>query len=306
MFNNLMTSVKGATAKVIFGAKKHSPEILVVSGIVGTIAATVMACKATTKIEDILDEHKKLMDAAKKAASDEEETEYTEDDLKKDTVIVYTKTAVKLAKLYAPSVALGILSISAILGGHHILRKRNAALAAAYAAADTAFKEYRKRVVDRFGEEVDFELKNGVKKEKIEKVVTDEDGKEKKVKEEIAVTDNLDGSPYAKFFTKANPNWENDKDYVEMFLRAQESYANDKLRINKHLTLNEVYRDLGLKETKAGMVVGWIFDEACPNGDNYIHFDVREVYIPSEDGSNYERAYSIDFNVDGSIYDKIV
>lgn len=299
--NELMTKVGGTVNKIGFSLKKHSPEILVVSGVIGAVASTVMACKATLKVNDILEEHKETMDKIYEAPTDDPQV-YSEDDKKKDTVIVYTQTAVKLVKLYGPAVILGTLSVSSILASNNILRKRNAALAAAYAAIDRSFTEYRNRVVERFGEEVDHQLRYNVKAQEIEETVVDEKGKEKKVKKTVEVADPNTESIYQKYFTRTNPNWENDSDFVETFLRMQQNYANDLLRANGHLTLNKVYDMLGFQDTKAGMVVGWVYDLDHPNGDNYVEFNVKKVHLPNERGG-LEEAYAIDFNVDGNIYD---
>lgn len=302
--NELMTKVGRTVNKIGFSLKKHSPEILVVSGVIGAVASTVMACKATLKVNDILEEHKETMDKIYEAPTDDPQV-YSEDDKKKDTVIVYTQTAVKLVKLYGPAVILGTLSVSSILASNNILRKRNAALAAAYAAIDRSFTEYRNRVVERFGEEVDHQLRYNVKAQEIEETVVDEKGKEKKVKKTVEVADPNTESIYQKYFTRTNPNWENDSDFVETFLRMQQNYANDLLRANGHLTLNKVYDMLGFQDTKAGMVVGWVYDLDHPNGDNYVEFNVKKVHLPNERGG-LEEAYAIDFNVDGNIYDLMV
>ena len=208
-------------------------------------------------------------------------------------------------KLYGPAVILGTLSVSSILASNNILRKRNAALAAAYAAIDRSFTEYRNRVVERFGEEVDHQLRYNVKAQEIEETVVDEKGKEKKVKKTVEVADPNTESIYQKYFTRTNPNWENDSDFVETFLRMQQNYANDLLRANGHLTLNKVYDMLGFQDTKAGMVVGWVYDLDHPNGDNYVEFNVKKVHLPNERGG-LEEVYAIDFNVDGNIYDLMV
>ncbi len=154
----IMTKVSGTFNKVGFQLKKHSPEILVVAGVVGTVASAVLACKATLKVDKVLGETKEKMDkvheSAEKGCTAMGE-DYSPEDAKKDTVIVYTQTALKLAKLYAPAVAVGTLSITSILASNNILRKRNVALAAAYATIDKSFKDYRNRVVERFGKEID-------------------------------------------------------------------------------------------------------------------------------------------------------
>ena len=303
--NEIMSKASGALNKIGFGLKKRSPEILVAVGVVGTVVSAVMACKATTKINTILDETKEQLDKIHEYAGNPDVAEkYNAEDAKKDTAIVYAQAGVKLAKLYAPAVGLGILSISSILASNNILRKRNMAISAALAAATQDFKDYRNCVIERFGKEVDHQLRYNIKAEEIEETVTDEKGKEKKVKKSIEVAD-LNASGYVKYFTRSNPYWEEDSSYVEMFLRSQQNYANDKLKATGHLTLNDVYDMLGFHDSKAGMVVGWIYDLDHPNGDNYVEFDVKKVNLPNEQGG-YEEAYAIDFNVDGNIYNEMI
>ncbi|WP_279115154.1 DUF6353 family protein [Bacteroides acidifaciens] len=303
--NEIMSKASGALNKIGFGLKKRSPEILVAVGVVGTVVSAVMACKATTKINTILDETKEQLGKIHEYAGNPDAAEkYNAEDAKKDTAIVYAQTGVKLAKLYAPAVGLGILSISSILASNNILRKRYMAISAALAAATQDFKDYRNCVIERFGKDVDYQLRYNIKAEEIEETVTDEKGKEKKVKKSIEVAD-PNASGYVKYFTRSNPYWEEDSSYVEMFLRSQQNYANDKLKATGHLTLNDVYDMLGFHDSKAGMVVGWIYDLDHPNGDNYVEFDVKKVNLPNEQGG-YEEAYAIDFNVDGNIYNEMI
>ena len=143
----IIKNVSTTFSKVSVKLKKHSPEILVVAGVVGTVASAVMACHATTKLDSVLEKSKKDIDAIHKCAENEElAAEYSKDDAKKDLTIVYVQAGVKVAKLYAPAVALGTLSIASIVASHNILKKRNVALAAAYATVDKTFKEYRKYI----------------------------------------------------------------------------------------------------------------------------------------------------------------
>lgn len=303
--NELINKVSGSVHKIGFELKKHSPEIFIAVGVVGTIASAVMACKSTTKLSDILEESKEQIDAIHEAPQKEElKDKYDEDMMRKDLTLVYFQTGVKVAKLYAPAVILGTLSITSILASNNILRKRNVALAAAYATVDKGFKEYRERVVERYGEQVDYELTHNIKTKEITETVVDEKGKEKQVKKTVEVADPTVTNEYVKYFTRTNPYWDDTPDYVEMFLRAQQNYANDRLKIEKALTLNDVYDSLGFQKTKAGMVVGWVLDENNEDGDNFIEFHVHKVYIPNEYGED-ELAYAIDFNVDGNIYNKM-
>jgi hypothetical protein len=299
----IMKSVNGVASKTVMKLKKHSPEILVVAGIAGTVVSAVLACKATTKVAEILDETKGTLDTIHEGM----ETgaingqEYTTEDGKKDTVVVYAQTGMKLAKLYAPAIILGTLSITSILASNNILRKRNVALGAAYAAIDKSFKEYRGRVIERFGEQVDTELKYGIKAKKFEEIEVDpETGKEKKVKKTVMVADPNLQSDYAVYFDSKSRNYETNPDYNRMFLKAQQAFANDKLQTRGHLFLNEVLDDLDLPRIPAGQIVGWTKD----GPDGYVNFRIVEVERETEDG-RHEPALLLDFNVEGNIWEKM-
>ena len=307
----IMATVSGKMSRVVFSLKKHSPEILVVAGITGTVASAVMACKATTKIDTILDETERSVNTVHHYMKDPamiESGRYSEEDGKKDLAIIYTQTAVKMIKLYAPSVALGALSLTCILASNNILKKRNVALAAAYATIDKGFKEYRSRVVERFGETVDHEIRHNIKAQTFEETVTDENGKTKKVKTKVDIAETPKTySDYARFFDEASSYWEKDAEYNLMFLRAQQQYANDKLRANGRLFLNEVYDMLDIPRTKAGQVVGWIYDDKNPTGDNYVDFGIYNTNraVTRDFVNGYERVILLDFNVDGNVWDNM-
>lgn len=302
--NNLVNSATRTLNRAGLKLKKHSPEIMVTAGVIGVVTSAVMACKATTKAGSIIEEKNSEMAKIHKVAETVDASEYSEQDLKKDTAIVYVQTGVKFAKLYGPSVALGVVSIASILAGHNILRKRNFALAAAYTAVDTSFKEYRSRVVDRFGKELDRELRYNIKAQEVEETVVDEKtGKEKKVKKTVEVADPNTYSDYARFFEDGCNGWSKNPEFNLMFLKNQQSYANDLLKTRGHLFLNEVYDLLGIPRTQAGNVVGWIYDEEHPNGDNFVDFGIYDINkAKNRDFVNgYERTILLDFNVDGDI-----
>lgn len=302
-----MTNVSRSLHKIGFQLKKHSPEILVGAGIVGVVASAVMACKATTKVNDILEETKEQVDKIHNVKEDPKfAEEYTEQDCKKDLTIVYAQTGLKLAKLYGPSIILGAMSLGCIVTSHGIMRKRNVALTAAYAAVDSSFKKYRGRVIDRFGEELDKELKYNIKTKEVEETVVNEDGSETKVKKTIHVADDPNGySQYSIVFDNGNKGWDDDPEMSKFFLIQQQNYANEKLQEQGYLFLNDVYEMLGAKKTKAGQVVGWVYEEGNPDYDNFVDFGVFDIYREkARDFVNgYEKVIILDFNVDGNILD---
>ena len=304
----IMNKMSRNLHKFGFKFKKHSPEILAVAGVVGIVASGVMACKASTKLSGVIEETKEQLDQVhdyveKNGFSDK----YTEEDSKKDTAIIYTQTAVKLVKLYGPAVILGTLSITAMLTSNKILRKRNIALAAAYTTVDKAFKDYRGRVIERFGEELDRELKYNLKTKEIEEVVTDENGEETTVKKTVKAMNPNDISEYARFFDESCSSWNKSQFHNQMFLKQQQNYANDLLKAQGYLFLNDVYKMLGMDVAPYGQVVGWIYDEKNPVGDNFVDFglydlndEAKRLFINGQ-----ERVILLDFNVDGNILDLI-
>lgn len=302
----IMNGVARSFNRFGFKFKKHSPEILIVAGIAGAVTSAVMACKATTKVSEIIEETNKTVETIHQVQNDPEMADkYSEEDAKKDLAITYVQTGVKLAKLYGPSIVLGAVSIGCILASNNIVRKRNMALAAAYATIDSSFKDYRKRVVDRFGKELDRELKYNVKAQEIEEVVVDENGKEKTVKKTVNAVNPTDISDYARFYDDGCAGWDKDPEMNLMFLRQQQNHANDVLQRKGHLFLNEVYDMLGIPRTKAGQIVGWIYDEKCPVGDNFVDFGLYDIYNEKvrDFVNGYERTVLLDFNVDGNILD---
>lgn len=300
----IVKSVSGAMNKTMMKVRKHSPEILVVAGIAGMVVSAIIACKATTKVNKIVEDTKNDIDkvhTATETGVTEAGESYSAEDSKKDLTIIYVQTGIKFAKLYAPAIILGTLSITSILASNNILRKRNVALGAAYAAIDKSFKEYRSRVVERFGEQVDQELKYNIKAKKFEEVEVDpETGKEKKVKKTVQVVDPKLQSDYAVYFDSKSRNYETNQDYNRMFLKAQQAFANDKLQTRGHLFLNEVLDDLDLPRTPAGQIVGWTAD----GPDGYVNFRIVEVERETEDG-RHEPVLLLDFNVEGNIWEKM-
>lgn len=305
----IINSVSYNAHRIGFKIKKASPEIMVVAGVVGVVASTVMACKATTKVNDILEETRKQVDDVHNVLDSDiiTEEEYTNDDAKKDLAIIYTQTGVKLIKLYAPSVIVGALSITGILASHKILKKRNVALTAAYATIDRSFKEYRGRVVERFGKELDRELRYNIKAQEIEEKTVDKDGNETIEKKTVSVVDPNMYSDYARIFDNGSMGWTKDPEYNLMFLKLQQNQANDRLRAQGYLFLNDVYDMLGIPRTKAGQIVGWIYDKENPVGDNFVDFGIYDIY--NEKACDFvngrERSIVLDFNVDGNILDMI-
>ena len=149
-----------------------------------------------------------------------------------------------------------------------------------------------------------------MKTKEFEEKVVDAKGKEKIEKKMTQVTDasEIEGySPYAKFYDDGCIGWEKDPELNLMFLRRQQDAATERLKSQGYLFLNDVYDMVGIPRTKAGQVVGWIYDEKHPVGDNFVDFGIYDVKkeVNRNFVNGYERTIILDFNVDGPILDMI-
>ena len=303
--NDIMTTVSRSFNKALFQVKKHSPEILIVSGVVGVVTSAVMACKATTKVNEILEKAKEDIDAVHTyMETDDFGESYTEQEGKQALAKVYVTTGVDLVKLYAPSVILGTLSLTAIISSNNILRKRNVALAAAYTGVEKAFKNYRGRVIERFGEELDNELYYNIKQKEIEETVVNEDGSETTVTKTAPVVDPNTIDNTSVIYYEGCKGHTKSAEANHVFLKQQQAYANEKLKRKGYLYLNDVLAMLGLEKKVCGQVLGWVYDEENPVGDNYVDFG---LYKPHNarflDGC--EPNALLTFNHDGYILDEL-
>ena len=283
--------------------RKHSPEILMVAGVIGTVAGAVMACKETLELGDVLDECKQeKMELEEQYAMCEE---YSEDALKKDQVKLTIKQAAKIVKLYAPSVIMEITSIGVIFASNDIMRKRNASMAAAYATLNSMYKRYRQNVIESYGEEVDKDMRFGVKHEKVTEI--DEDGNKVKIDARIVDLDNtaLAISDYSRFFQSGCKGFDASSGrYNLLYLKGIQAMFNNKLIADGYVMLNDVYRELGFDTIPEGWSIGWVYDEANPIGDNYIDFGLYEARNKNQRAVNdWEPVILMDFNVDGNLYE---
>lgn len=252
-------------ARTVLKTQKHSPTILFAGGLVAGVSSTVAACRATLKVEDVLDEIQANKEKVQ-IAHEANVPSYTETDYRRDMTLLYIQGSVKLLRLYGPAFVLGVTSIACFTKSHRILTNRNAAVTAAYSATMKAFEQYRGRVRAELGDEKDREFRYGTV-EGSEEIVSVEGQKRKKKTKQLA---SGDGSLYAKEFNSSNIHWDKEPEFNIMFLRGQQNYANQQLQAKGHVYLNDVYRSLGYEDTRIGGVTGWVKDK----GDGYVDFGI--------------------------------
>ena len=282
----IVTRLAGRAGLVL---SKHAPTILTAAGTAGFIGTTILASKATLKVEETVAEEAALLVKVHEA---HEAGKLEDKDALHDKVVLYSRMTTKLAKLYAPALILGAASIVSLATGHGIMLKRNASLAAAYAAVDQAFKTYKKKVESKFGKDAVIDALVSTAEEDLTK--------NELTMEAIAAVDGV--SPYGVIFDETNNNWSADEDLSMLHLKCQQQYANDILQTRGHIFLNEVYKMLGFPHTPAGAVTGWVKG----NGDDFVDFNIFEGTFEGEDDKGRTvTKWALDFNVDGVMYDKI-
>lgn len=294
--NSFTNAISRKVGRSMLTLKKNSPGLLLAGGVVGMATTVVLASRATLKVEPIMDELDKNL---AKVDTVHEAGLSTEQQKQQTRIAAYTHATMKLGKLYGPAFLVGIASLAALTGAHNIQNNRITGLTATVAVLEKGFKAYRQRVVDEYGEDKDRELYFGVNEREI--AVETELGTEiTRIKESAG-----EGGLYSPFFSsETSKDWSPNPEYNVMFLRACQSYANERLDSYGYVLLNDVLEQLGMARTPVGCVTGWLKDG---KGDGYVDFGCWDQGGGIRDfmWRGQAAAVQLDFNVDGTIYDKI-
>lgn len=300
---NKLTAVKNVVTSKgglqVLRAQKYSPQIMFGAGVVGVVATVVLASKATLELDEVLDSRDNLVDLARETHAARPD-DYSAVSLKSDITKINIKTALQLTKLYGPAFTVGAASIACLTGAHLVLTRRNAGLMAAYATLNKGFQEYRERVLADVGEEKEREYRNGTTEVEVYS--------EKKSGEPVVKRDKRAAglSPYSVLFGPDNPNWEPEGAHRHFFLKAAQSSLQNQLDSKGFVTLNDVYDQLGMPRTKAGIVVGWVKNH--PRSDQHIDFgiwDDERMEQFHDFMTGREESIWLDFNVAGAIHDMV-
>lgn len=310
IFSKIGSVVKSACGNGLLLARKHAPEIMIGTGIIGFGATIVETVKATNKTNDIIDERD-----AKEASF---ALVLSEDDYHEACKSLKRKTRMKIAKAWAPVVTLGAGSVIFVLGGYKIINGRYVATAAAYKVLEAEYDRYRENARDRFGDDVDWELANDIKPDKLEAALA-----ERKENDKIAEANKkkkLKKAPktayqeiHSRIFDSHSDRWQRywNAELLLDFLEKKEDEANDKLILNGHLFENEANDILGLPRTSEGAVCGWIRNKEHPNTKvEFIPGGIKNM--PPEEirrllgtHRNEDLWVHIKYNVTGLIYNLI-
>lgn len=289
-----LTRAIGAARLVL---KANAPTLMVVGGVASMGAGTVIACKQTLKVEEVLAKHTPDLMKVEQGTKLNLRS-YTADDARADRIKVYTRAALDLGKVYAIPVVLWTGGATMVFGGHRLMLKRNATLAIAYTGLKKTFDAYRARVVDAFGSEADQAMYSGWEKRE---VVDPETGEKQTINSRD--WDSAGNDPYNRVFDQNSTTaWEPDLSINRMFLKQQQQFAQQLLNRRGHLWLSEVYSALGFPESDISRVTGWKVRN-LPDGSRDIPFVDFGLDKPHPDDWKYtkEGAVYLDFNCQGLI-----
>lgn len=295
---NKLTRVKGQT---FVQMKRVAPDAMVIAGIGGLVGGTILACRATMKLDDILEESKDELDNIRDTAADSAEYA-TSKQMKKDLTKVYLKAAAKVAKLYLPAAIVESIGVGCIGGSHKILKNRTAALSAAYAGLDKAFENYRSRVIEDAGEEKDMLYSYGVRKETVETIEKNGKGKEKRTKRDILKFDmDLSDTNRVVYFDQSCRAYDDRNNfYNQTFLEGVLSMIQQRVD-HQDTCLNEFFDFIGKDHTAAGAVLGW-------RKGSRVSLGMLEAYdeVTARDFVNgTEPTFILNLNYDGVILDSL-
>lgn len=294
--------IKHAFGQLKLKAKENSPEILLAAGLIAGVTSTVLACKQTLKLEGVLEEGKKELEDIR-ASKDEEHDESTTDN-KKAVAMAYAKTGKNLLKLYFPPMLVGVTSAGCIIASNRILEQRVGYYSAALATVSASYATYREKVIDKYGEETDFELRHDVvsKKEKVEEV--DENGKKKTKTKNIKDIQGLGDFAFFVRPEEVDASLAQRPEDLGLVVKRCQDKMNIKLRTFGYVFLADVYNDLGMAPPEEAMLVGWLSDPECPDAVRVdLGFEKNASLIEGSSltGTN---TYILDPNVSGPIYTK--
>ena len=301
-------TIIGTARKIGTAVRPYMPTIAVVGGSVAVCGGAFLACRATLKVDKVMEEHRGMMEHINKSAEKLPKDSYTSKDMGRDKLQVYGATAGRLFRLYGPAVGLATAGFASIFWGFGMIKAWHAAAVSAVSAIDEKFAAYRNNVINEYGKEVDDKLYNGtVEKREIEEKITTDDGDEKVEKKEAVVLNPDIESDFVKIYspmTIAPGKWEDHYLMAYRRLNDLEIWLTKQLQRGRydHVFLNTVLRELGLPETGIGHFYGWVNQP----GRNVVRFN-PEPYITVFSGDNDSQIpmmvpLPVDYEEDGNFF----
>lgn len=277
--------------------KAKAPTLMIVGGVTSMGVGTVLACRQTLKIEEIMEPHAVALERIQEGSTLSLQS-YPSSAAQSDRYKVYGRVALDGSKLYAIPGAFFLGGAALVFGGHRIMIQRNATLAIAFSALKSLFDDYRARVVDLKGHEYDQYFMHGG-----ESLISGSDESGLKKGKMARDWDESQNDPYNRVFDQySSKAWQPDLGVNKMFIHNQQRFAQQLLGQQGYLYLSDVYKALGFEETGLSRNVGWKVKK-LPDGSKDIPMVDFGLDKPLPDDWKYssEMAVYLDFNCQGLI-----
>lgn len=217
----------------------NAPTLLTFTSIAGMIGTAILSAKATPKAIELVEE------------AEEEKNE----PLTKIEIIAAG------AKAYIPAMAVGISTIICILGANILSKRKQAQLTSAYALLNNYHRQYRNKLIELHGEEIDEEVRCALIRENATVHQIGIDYPDRK----ILFYDEISGETFKRY---------------EREVMDAEYHTNRNFVLRGYAYLNEFYDFLGLPKTKDGERLGWT------TTDGYYWIDFEHRLLTRDDGGD--------------------
>lgn len=272
---SVVDTIIGKANQVVTVVKPHLPTIGIIGGGIAVCAGGFITGRATLKVDQILNDHKDMIDSTRRENNGYSEEQYSEIERKKDVLQIYGVTARRFTRLYAPGVGLCVVGFACMFKGLGTLKKWHALAVSAAASLSEQFSNYRGNVVNELGVEADkkFLLGDNYPNEPEKKVVklssVDENGETTTTEKEVYTIENIIEDDFTRVFNYKNPKWDNGG-YVmnDSFITNLQQWYTKQLQSGRidHVFLNSLFTDFGYDETGIGHFYGWTNKPGCNLG----------------------------------------
>ena len=256
-----MKGLQKNSPKLKLYLQRSSPTILTCLAAIGVVATTVMAVRATPKAVILIRKNSRINHDGDPEA--------------------YTKLeAVQSAwKCYIPAAIIGVSTITCIFGANILNKRQQASIASTYALVNNAYREYKSKVKELYGEETHNAIIDSIAKEQCKEVHISAPGLffffSIDIGEEMYLL--VIRTFYVSF----------SKQYFETTIAKvieAEYHLNRNFMFTGVISLNDFYEFLGLEKIDIGDNIGW---SSCDGDIYWIDFnhhlatfdDGLEIYV---------------------------
>lgn len=260
---NVLNTIVGTGRKVYTAIKPHIPTIMVIGGSIAVCGGAFCACKATLKVDEVIEEHNAMMEhiavSVEKVKTNPYIT-YTDSDMRHDKLQVYSMTAGKLFKLYGPGIGLAVAGFASIFYGFGLIKHWHALAVSAASALDERFANYRANVIDEYGVDADRRFAGeAIEKKTVEYTVIDENGNKEKRTGEVIDLGDATANDFSFIFDWHSGNkWETGYLYNDNWIVSVQEWYTKRLQSNAidHVFANTIFKEFDAQETGQGHFYG--------------------------------------------------